>query len=171
MSMSTAEALERDAGERLVDAPSNPLKPRRWERIYWNVLVLGSLFAFACAMFSYGVGEGTHAISVAGAEVGVENLGEKLQKAAFIVMVTLAPGYLTMVANMALKTMRVDGRALPNPTAWLLAVQAVGMIAVTVVSIDVSVYSDMVFEGIAGGTAGTMLAVLQAFAGGDDAEG
>ena len=169
--MTTGQMDEMDRDDVVAtDDTAEPDKPPRWERIYWNVLVLGVLFAFACALFSYFVGNGEQVINIAGADIGVENLSEKLQKAAFIVMVTLAPGYLIMVGNMALQTMRVRGRALPNPTAWVIAALAIGMIGVTVGSIDVSVYSDMVFEGVAGGTAGTMLSVLNAFAGEGEAD-
>ena len=149
------------------DAPS---KPPRWERFYTNIIVLGTLFAFACALFSYGVGSNDAALTVAGATVGIESLGEALQKAAFIVMTIMGPGYLLMVGNMARQTLRVDGRALPNPTAWVMALLAIVMIGVTLVSIDVAIFVDSAFEGVAGGIGGSMLAVLYAFAGDGDAD-
>ena len=126
-------------------------KPKvKWpmERPYMNVIVLGTIFAAAACIFSWFVGD---------------LASQNLQKSAFIVMVTLGPGYLVMAANMALQTTRVDGRALPNPTAWLIVLLGIAVIGITIYAVDVSVYSDMVFEGVAGGVSGTMLAVLNAF--------
>ena len=129
------------------DYKSAPGKPPKWERVYSNVLFLGALFAFACALFSYAVGSGDATLTVIGAEVGIENMGAKLQKSAFIVMTIMGPGYLLMVGNMARQTLRV-----------------------TLVSIDVAIFVDSAFEGVSGGIGGSMLAALYAFASDGDAD-
>ena len=112
--------------------------------VYPNVVILAFLMGLASIVFSVFA-------------------PEALAKAAFLVSVTAAPMYLTAALAFARRASKGNGSPMFDfNVVWLVGV-ALLMVGFTVYAQDVSVFADMVAEGIAVAITSTVGSIIMAF--------
>lgn len=126
----------------------------------YNVAFLAALFGCASILFSAWAGSTGPATEAY--PDGMPKAGEII-KAAFLVVVTLAPAYLSMCVMMAGRTQVHKGQAALNPTVWLVAILAMSVAGAGLLFLGLDQFKDAVVEGIFAGIAGSSVAVLTAF--------
>ena len=123
-------------------------------KIYTNALLLSLLATLGALSFAAAAGGGDGA----------------LQKAAFIFGMALAGGFLSVGMTFAGRPL-VNGRRRFSPlncNVLLSVLAALVTLGGLVALLEVSVYTDMVAEGIASSVAGSIAGIIMAFAKADD---
>ena len=116
--------------------------------LYPNVLLVGGLLTAAAVAFAYAA-------------------GDDLQKAAFIFGIGLAPAFLTIALSFARKHAALSAGATErtvDPNIIVLTLLSLVVLGCLIAFIPVSVFTDMVVEGVASAVAGTAVSMMMAFA-------
>ena len=115
--------------------------------LYPNVLLVGLLLMLASIAFSYAA-------------------GSELQKAAFIFGIGIAPAFLTIALSFARAHAAASDGATErsvNANIIVLTCMSMGILAALIAFIPVSVFTDMVIEGVVSAVAGTAISMMMAF--------
>ena len=115
--------------------------------LYPNVLIVGAMLMVASIAFSVAA-------------------GEALQKAAFLFGIGLAPAYLTIALSFARKHAAVSVGATErtvDPNIIALTLMSMVIMGCLIAFIPVSVFTDMVVEGVVSAVAGSAISMMTAF--------
>ena len=120
-------------------------------RVYPNVLILALLFAVASALLTIFTPEG-------------------LGKASFLMGTGLAPSYLTMALVFARRAAKGGRAPEVDPNVIFLVLLSLTTLGILVGFHDVTVFKDMVAEGVGSAITGAGISIMMAFATADHSD-